>query len=129
MTTSRVNYQFSNLCGTVYRQGNLVYSPDGNSLYSAVGNRVACFDLVKARSFTFPFEARRNIAHLALSPDGAVLLTVDDELSSAQTLSEASQSPEKPTGHRVAARTPMIMPGAAAVSGASSATSSVGLLQ
>ena len=79
MGTSRVNYHFSNLCGTVYRQGNLVYSPDGNTLYSAVGNRVACFDLVRARSFTFPFEARRNIAHLALSPDGVILLTVDDE--------------------------------------------------
>ena len=75
MGTSRVNYHFSNLCGTVYRQGNLVYSPDGNTLYSAVGNRVACFDLVRARSFTFPFEARRNIAHLALSPDGVILLS------------------------------------------------------
>ena len=60
---------------------------------------------------------------------GKLLLTANDELSSAQTLPEASQSPEKPTGQRVAARTPTIMPGAAAVSGASSATSSVGLLQ
>lgn len=76
---SRFNYQFNNLCGTVYRHGNVVYSPDGSCLYSAVGNRVACFDLIKSRSFTFPFEARRNIVRLALSPDGAILLAVDDE--------------------------------------------------
>ena len=75
----RLNYTFSNLCGTVYRQGNLVFSPDGSTLYSAVGNRVACFDLIRSRSFTFPFEARRNISRLALSPDGAILLTIDDE--------------------------------------------------
>ena len=76
---SRLNYKFNNLCGTVYRQGNLVFSTDGNALYSAVGNRIACFDLVRSRSFTFPFEARRNISRLALSPDGAILLAVDDE--------------------------------------------------
>jgi periodic tryptophan protein 2 len=76
---SRFNYLFNNLCGTVYRQGNLLYSPDGSSLYSAVGNRVTCFDLVRSRSFTFPFEARRNIARLAISPDGAILLAIDDE--------------------------------------------------
>ena len=75
----RLSYQFNNLLGTVYRQGNLVYSPDGTTLYSAVGNRVSGFDLVRSRSFTFPFEARRNIARLALSPDGAILLVVDDE--------------------------------------------------
>ena len=39
--------QFSNLCGTVYRQGNIVFTPDGNSVLSPVGNRVSLFDLVK----------------------------------------------------------------------------------
>ena len=39
--------QFSNLCGTVYRQGNVVFTRDGNSLLSPVGNRVSVFDLVK----------------------------------------------------------------------------------
>ena len=76
---TRLNFQFSNLLGTVYRQGNLVFSPDGSTLYSAVGNRVSGFDLVRSRSFTFPFEARRNITRLALSPDGAILLAIDDE--------------------------------------------------
>ena len=76
---TRLNYAFSNLCGTVYRQGNLVFSPDGSTLYSAVGNRVASFDLIRSTCFTFPFEARRNISRLALSPDGTILLTLDDE--------------------------------------------------
>uniref|UniRef100_A0A7S0Q3Z6 Small-subunit processome Utp12 domain-containing protein n=1 Tax=Coccolithus braarudii TaxID=221442 RepID=A0A7S0Q3Z6_9EUKA len=76
---SRFTYNFSNLCGTVYRQGNLVFSPDGDSLYSAVGNRVAAFDLVRSRTFTFPFEARRNISALALSPEGTILIAIDDE--------------------------------------------------
>jgi periodic tryptophan protein 2 len=35
-----------NLCGTVYRQGNVVFTPDGNSILSPVGNRVSVFDLV-----------------------------------------------------------------------------------
>lgn len=39
--------QFSNICGTVYRQGNILFTPDGNSLLSPVGNRVSVFDLVK----------------------------------------------------------------------------------
>ena len=63
MGTSGVNYHFSNLCGTVYRQGNLIYRPDGAKLLW-VGTRRRDLDR-RARSFTFPFEARRNIAHLA----------------------------------------------------------------
>lgn len=39
--------QFSNLLGTVYSQGNLLFSPDGTCLFSPVGNRVTVFDLVK----------------------------------------------------------------------------------
>ena len=75
----RLHYNFSNLLGTVYRQGNLLFSPDGTVLFSAVGNRVSGFNLVKSRTFTFPFEARRNIARLALSPDGTLLVAIDDE--------------------------------------------------
>jgi hypothetical protein len=39
--------QFSNLLGTVYGRGNLVFTPDGNSLLSPVGNRVSVFNLTK----------------------------------------------------------------------------------
>ena len=79
LSSMKLSYGFSNLCGTVYRQGPLVFGPAGDLLYSAVGNRVQCFDLVRSSSFTFPFEARRNVAQIALSPDGAVMITIDDE--------------------------------------------------
>lgn len=39
--------QFSNLLGTVYSRGNLLFAPDGTCLFSPVGNRVTVFDLVK----------------------------------------------------------------------------------
>ncbi|KAJ7892933.1 WD40-repeat-containing domain protein [Mycena olivaceomarginata] len=73
------NYKFSNICGTVYRQGNILFTPDGNSLLSPVGNRVSVFDLVNNKSFTFPFENRKNISALALSPDANVLISVDED--------------------------------------------------
>lgn len=41
------NAQFSNLLGTVYSRGNLLFTPDGTCLLSPVGNRVSIFDLVK----------------------------------------------------------------------------------
>ncbi|KAI9164418.1 U3 snoRNP protein [Blastocladiella emersonii ATCC 22665] len=73
------DFRFSNLCGTVYKQGNLVFSPDGNCLYSPVGNRVTCFDLVNSKSFTFNQENRKNVAVMALSPNGILLLTIDED--------------------------------------------------
>ncbi|CAK5261817.1 unnamed protein product [Mycena citricolor] len=75
----KANYKFSNICGTVYRQGNILFTSDGNSLLSPVGNRVSVFDLVNNKSFTLPFENRKNIASLALSPDSNVLISVDDD--------------------------------------------------
>lgn len=44
---------------------------------SAVGNRVSVFDLVQNTSFTLPFENNKDIARLALSPNGVILLSVD----------------------------------------------------
>ncbi|KAF8253141.1 WD40 repeat-like protein [Wilcoxina mikolae CBS 423.85] len=62
-----------------YCSGNLVFTPDGNSLLSPVGNKVTCFDLVNNKSFTFGFEHRKNIARIALSPQGTLLLSVDED--------------------------------------------------
>lgn len=75
----KANYKFSNLCGTVYRQGNIVFTSDGNTVFSPVGNRVSAFDLVNNKSWTFPFENRKNIAAIALSPDSNVLISVDED--------------------------------------------------
>lgn len=84
--------------GTVYRQGNLLFTPDGTCLLSPVGNRVSVFDLVQYvlngryqiswdeadseicsnTSYTLPFAHRTNIDRLDLSPRGNLLLTVDE---------------------------------------------------
>ncbi|CRK12776.1 hypothetical protein BN1708_017160, partial [Verticillium longisporum] len=70
---------FSNLLGTVYCQGNLLYSPDGTQLFSPVGNRVTVFDLVNNKSHTLPFAHRKNIARIGLTPRGNLLLSVDED--------------------------------------------------
>ena len=43
----RLGYTFSNLCGSVYKCGNVLFTPDGNSLLSPVGNRVTVFNLTE----------------------------------------------------------------------------------
>ncbi|EXJ93997.1 hypothetical protein A1O1_02390 [Capronia coronata CBS 617.96] len=75
----KTEFKFSNLLGTVYGRGNVVFTPDGNSLLSPVGNRVSVFNLTKNTSYTLPFAHRKNISHLDLTPDGNLLLTVDED--------------------------------------------------
>lgn len=71
------DFKFSNLLGTVYKQGNLVFSNDGTQLLSPVGNRVTCFDLIKNKSFTFNFEHRKNISNICLNKQENLLISVD----------------------------------------------------
>lgn len=73
----KVDFKFHNLCGTVYRKGNVVFTTDGNSILSPVGNRVTCFDLKNNKSYTLPVENGTNITRLCLSPNNDLLLTVD----------------------------------------------------
>lgn len=73
------DFKFSNLLGTVYRQGNLLYTEDGTKLLSPVGNRVSCFDLINNTSFTFNYEHRKNIARIALNKQGTLFLSVDED--------------------------------------------------
>ncbi|KAI9679168.1 MAG: hypothetical protein M1822_007378 [Bathelium mastoideum] len=75
----KTDFKFSNLLGTVYGRGNLIFSPDGTCLLSPVGNRVTVFDLVNNKSHTLPFAHRQNIARLALNPRGNLLLSVDED--------------------------------------------------
>eukprot|EP01132_Coremiostelium_polycephalum_P000933 gene933-1178_t len=74
----KFGFKFSNLLGTVYKQGNIIFTPDGNSVISPVGNRVTVFDLVNHTSITLPIEARRNIKKIGLSPNGQILLIADE---------------------------------------------------
>lgn len=73
------DFKFANLLGTVYSRGNLVFTPDGNSLLTPVGNRVSYFDLINSTTFTFPFETRKNIARIALAPQATLLLAIDED--------------------------------------------------
>ncbi|KAI8627702.1 periodic tryptophan protein 2 [Xylariaceae sp. FL1651] len=75
----KTDFKFSNLLGTVYCQGNLLFSPDGTCLFSPVGNRITVFNLVENKSYTFPFAHRKNISRIGLTPRGNLLLSVDDE--------------------------------------------------
>ncbi|KAL5115602.1 U3 snoRNP protein [Pleosporales sp. CAS-2024a] len=75
----KTDFHFSNLLGTVYTRGNLLFSPDGTCLFSPVGNRVSIFDLVNSKSYTLPFAHRKNIVRLALNPRGNLLLSVDED--------------------------------------------------
>ncbi|KAF3912824.1 Xenin [Arthrobotrys entomopaga] len=75
----KTDFNFSNLLGTVYCKGNLVFTPDGASLLSPVGNRVSYFDLANNKSFTFSFAHRKNVTRIALSPQATLLLSVDED--------------------------------------------------
>ena len=75
--TMKTDFSFQNLLGSVYRKGNLVFTPDGTCLLSPVGNRVTVYDLTKNTSYTLPLAHRRNISRIALNPQGNLLLTVD----------------------------------------------------
>lgn len=73
----KFSYRFSNLCGTVYKCGNVCFSADGNILYSPVGSRISVFDLVNHTSYTLPFETRKNISRLCVSNNGRYMVAVD----------------------------------------------------
>ncbi|KAK3350972.1 WD40-repeat-containing domain protein [Neurospora tetraspora] len=75
----KTDFKFSNLLGTVYCQGNLLFSPDGTHLFSPVGNRVTVFNLVDNKSYTLPFSHRKNIARIGLTPQGNLLLSIDED--------------------------------------------------
>jgi len=61
----------------IYNNGNVVFTDDGNSVISPIGNRVAIYDLVKQVTTTLPFENRKNIQLISMSNSGRFLITVD----------------------------------------------------
>ncbi|KAB0802818.1 hypothetical protein PPYR_05004 [Photinus pyralis] len=75
----KFSYKFSNLLGTVYREGNLLFSSDGNSVISPVGNRITIYDLKNNKSSTLPVESRYNYTALDLSPNGCTLIAINEQ--------------------------------------------------
>ncbi|XP_052873384.1 periodic tryptophan protein 2 homolog [Anopheles cruzii] len=93
-------YKFSNLLGAVFRRGNLLFTPDGYSVISPVGNRITIFDLKSNKSSTLSIESQYNYTAIDLSPDGCLLVVVN-EIGEAQMISMISQT----TIHRYKFRT------------------------
>lgn len=77
-----VFFQFSNLLGTVYRLGDIIFSHDGNTVICPVGNKISVYDLRNNRSHTLPIEARYNYTTLALAPNGIILIAAEEGMCS-----------------------------------------------
>ncbi|XP_034948808.1 periodic tryptophan protein 2 homolog [Chelonus insularis] len=75
----KFSYKFSNLLGTVYRKGNLLFANDGSTVISPVGNRISIYDLKNNKSSTLPVESRFNYTAIDLSPNGNILIAVNEE--------------------------------------------------
>ena len=73
----QLGYRLSKICGTVYSNANIQFTPDGNSLLSCIGNRISIFDLIHHSTVTLPFENRENIHTIAISHNGIFLISVD----------------------------------------------------
>lgn len=107
------NNQFAIMDAVSHTQGNLLFTSDGGSIISPLGNRVGVFDLVKCVGFllgcfaswwlifaplhsnksrTLPFENRKNIARIALSPDAHILVSVDEGEKCMHSLSSLSST-------------------------------------
>lgn len=72
------DFKFSSLIGTVYRTGNVVFTPDGNSVISPVGNKITVFDLKNNQASTIATESDFNIKVVALNPSGTHLFIVNE---------------------------------------------------
>ncbi|XP_072746564.1 periodic tryptophan protein 2 homolog [Anoplolepis gracilipes] len=75
----KFSYKFSNLLGTVYRKGDLLFSPDGLSVISPVGNRITIFDLKNNKSITLPVESRFDYITIDISPNGTMLVAINTD--------------------------------------------------
>ena len=75
----RLGYEFSNIYGSVYSNGNIEFSKDGDFLLSPIGNRLRVYNLRNDTSFTLPLETRSDIKCVTLSPDQRLLWLVDVE--------------------------------------------------
>lgn len=101
--------------GTIYRKGNVIFSNDGNSVISPVGNRITIYDLKKYvshssfiviielisfaililffsnKSKTLSLDSRYNYTALGISPNGCLMVAVN-ERGEAQMISMISQT-------------------------------------
>lgn len=75
----KFHYKFSNLLGSVYNSGTVLFTPDGNSLLSPVGNKIVCYDLKNNKSLAYEFESDYNLSQLDLSKQGNLLIASSEK--------------------------------------------------
>lgn len=75
----RFSYKFSQLLGTVYRKGNITFTGNGDCVVAPVGNRISVYDLKNNKSQTLPVESRYNYTTVALSPNGSLLIAINED--------------------------------------------------
>ena len=75
----RFSYKFSQLLGTVYRKGNITFTRNGDCLLAPVGNKISVYDLKCNKTETLPIESRFNYTSIALSPNGTVLIAINED--------------------------------------------------
>jgi periodic tryptophan protein 2 len=73
----KLSYRMKRVCGSVFENGNIIFTSDGNSVICPVGNRLTVFDLLQHSSYTLPFENRKNIKIIVVSHNGRFLISVD----------------------------------------------------
>lgn len=75
----KFDYKFHNLFGTVYRKGDVLFTHDGNSVISPVGNRISIYNLKQNKSNTLALESKFNYTALDLSPNGSMLVAINEK--------------------------------------------------
>uniref|UniRef100_A0A183C2F9 WD_REPEATS_REGION domain-containing protein n=1 Tax=Globodera pallida TaxID=36090 RepID=A0A183C2F9_GLOPA len=72
------NYQFADIIGTVYRNGQVKFMPDGNVLLSPIGNRLKTLDLKRNTSFVLATQLRSNITKFDINFAGTHAFVVTE---------------------------------------------------
>lgn len=71
-------YKLTNVLGTMYSKGNLVFTPDASTVIAPVGNKITIYDLKNQKSRCLCFESTHNYTLLAISPSGNVLVALNE---------------------------------------------------
>jgi periodic tryptophan protein 2 len=75
----KFSYRLKRICGSVYSNGDVAFTPDGNSVVSPIGNRLNVYDLINQSTDTLQLENRKNIVHTCISHNGRFLISIDSD--------------------------------------------------
>lgn len=79
------------MLGTIYKKGNVIFTPDGNSVISPVGNKITIYDLKSNKATTLALESKFNYTSIDVSPNGCLLVAVNEK-GAAQMISLVSNT-------------------------------------